>query len=147
MSASYTYEPSNITSTGKDRMRFELGDTMVESGSDTAYLSDEEIAAMLSVYPSWKRAKLALVESVVRRFSYEVDTHVGPLRYSLSQRYPAWKAMYDEMKKEVGAACSVPSDPIISQHKPPYFFEGMHDNKEAIAARRRGGKCTLDQEC
>ena len=52
MSASYTYEPSNITSTGKDRMRFELGDTMVESGSDTAYLSDEEIAAMLSVYPS-----------------------------------------------------------------------------------------------
>lgn len=26
----YTYEPGNITEFGKDRMRFELGDTMVE---------------------------------------------------------------------------------------------------------------------
>ncbi len=28
----YTYEPANILNYGKDRMRFELGDTMVEGG-------------------------------------------------------------------------------------------------------------------
>ena len=28
----YTYEPGNITEFGKDRMRFELGDTMVGPG-------------------------------------------------------------------------------------------------------------------
>ena len=31
----YTYEPGNITEFGKDRMRFELGDTMVEAVSYT----------------------------------------------------------------------------------------------------------------
>ena len=31
----YTYEPGNITEFGKDRMRFELGDTMVEGLADT----------------------------------------------------------------------------------------------------------------
>ena len=30
----YTYEPGNITEFGKDRMRFELGDTMVEGLAD-----------------------------------------------------------------------------------------------------------------
>lgn len=39
----YTYEPGNITEFGKDRMRFELGDTMVEGLADTTALTDEEI--------------------------------------------------------------------------------------------------------
>ena len=39
-SSAYTYEPGNIKEFGKDRMRFELGDTMVEGGSDTTALTD-----------------------------------------------------------------------------------------------------------
>ena len=71
----YTYESGNISELGKDRMRFELGDVMVEGGSDTAALTDEEIQAAIDTYPkSWKRAKLMLLESLCRRFSYEVDT-------------------------------------------------------------------------
>ncbi len=55
----YTYEPGNITEFGKDRMRFELGDTMVEGLADTTALTDEEIQAAIDAYPKkWKRAKL-----------------------------------------------------------------------------------------
>ena len=55
-SSAYTYEPGNIKEFGKDRMRFELGDTMVEGGSDTTALTDQEIQAAIGAYPaSWKR--------------------------------------------------------------------------------------------
>lgn len=74
----YTYEPGNITEYGKDRMRFELGDTMVEGLADTTALTDEEIQAAIDAYPNkWKRAKLMLLESLCRRFAYEVNTKTG----------------------------------------------------------------------
>ena len=51
----YNYDPAAVAEYGKDRMRFELGDTMVEGGPDTTALTDEEIEAALSAYPkSWK---------------------------------------------------------------------------------------------
>ena len=40
----YTYEPGNITEFGKDRMRFELGDTMVEGLADTTALTHTRIS-------------------------------------------------------------------------------------------------------
>lgn len=43
----YTYNPENIMEAGKDRMRFELGDTMTEGQADTTALSDEEIQAAI----------------------------------------------------------------------------------------------------
>ena len=43
----YTYDPSKIQENGKDRMRFELGDTMVEGEAETCALSDEEYTAIL----------------------------------------------------------------------------------------------------
>lgn len=93
---SYTYDGTKISERGKDRMRFELGDVITDDGARNVYLSDEEIKAIIEVNkPSWLRAKLALVESVLRRFSYEVDTQSGPLILSLNQRYVAWKDMYD----------------------------------------------------
>ena len=41
----YNYDPAAVAVYGKDRMRFELGDTMVEGGPDTTALTDEEIEA------------------------------------------------------------------------------------------------------
>lgn len=133
----YTYDGTKIGEHGKDRMRFELGDVMVDDGARNAYLSDEEIEAMIEANsPSWLRAKLALVESVLRRFSYEVDTQSGPLRLSMSQRYNAWKAMYDKLKTEAEAASSSPNYNAIGDRRPPYFYEGMHDNHGLIGGRR-----------
>ena len=60
--SNYTYEPGKIAEPGKDRMRFELGDTEVEGGAETSALTDIEIETVLALYPGrWKRAKLALL--------------------------------------------------------------------------------------
>lgn len=127
----YTYAPEKLKEPGKDRMRFELGDVMVEGGSDTTALTDEEIQAAIDAYPkSWKRAKLMLLESLCRRFSYEVDTRTGPLTLSLQARAELWRKDYEALKKEVSAeACSMPGFGMGAHHKPPYFYAGMHQNE------------------
>lgn len=61
MERKYTYEPEKISENSKDRMRFELGDTMVEGGADTSALADAEITAALEMYPGkWKRARITV---------------------------------------------------------------------------------------
>lgn len=129
----YTYEPGNVISPGKDRMRFELGDTMTEGGADTAALTDEEIQAALAVHPkSWKKAKLMLLESLCRRFAYEVDTRTGPLTLSMNDRAKLWREDYEKLKKEVKAeSCCVPKHGGGGTGKPPYFYTGMHQNERA----------------
>ena len=103
MGRTYTYEPEKISENGKDRMRFELGDTMVEGGSDTSALTDEEITAAIEMFPKkWKRAKLALLESICRRFAYEPDTKTGPLSFTFGERAKLWRGDHEKVEKEVG---------------------------------------------
>lgn len=138
MSKTYTYNPVLISEQGKDRMRFELGDTMVEGAAETCALTDEEINAVLALYPSkWKKAKLALVENVCRRFSYEVDTDVGPLSLGLLGRAEAWRSIYNELKASV-SNYSVPSANQAALNTPPYFYSGMMNNKN-VGVKRGGG--------
>lgn len=127
---SYNYDPADVAVFGKDRMRFELGDTMVEGGSDTAALTDAEIQAALDAYPGkWKKAKLFLLESLMRRFAYEVDTKTGPLSLNMQERAKLWREDWEALKKEVKAESStVPNSMIDSIKKPPYFYAGMQEN-------------------
>lgn len=129
----YTYEPGNVKELGKDRMRFELGDTMVEGGPDTTALTDEEIQAAIETYPkSWNKAKLMLLESLCRRFAYEVDTKTGPLSLSLQDRAELWRKDYENLKKEISAeSCHVPKFGNGVHNKPPYFYTGMQENERA----------------
>lgn len=129
----YTYDPAKLIERGKDLMRFELGDVMVEGGSDTAALTDEEIDAALAAYPDkWKRAKLMLVESLCNRFSYEVDTRTDKLTLSLRQRAEAWKEMYKDLKAEVEAEnVAYPDFRLENQGQRPYFHTGMMQNFSA----------------
>lgn len=130
----YTYEPVNISTYGKDRMRFELGDTMVEGGSDTTALTDEEIQAAIDMHQrSWKKAKLMLLESLYHRFAYEVDTRTGSLSLSFHDRAKLWKEEYEKLKKEVSVQCSIPNFGNSNSvcHKPPYFYTGMQQNERA----------------
>ncbi len=133
----YTYDPGSITENGKDRMRFELGDVMVEGGAETTALTDEEITAALQAYPaSWKRAKLFLLESLYRRFAYETDTRTGPLELYLQQRAKLWKDDYEKLKKEVALECAtVPYSATGRRNKPPYFYAGMQENQRARNCR------------
>lgn len=129
----YTYNPTKIREHGLDRMRFELGDTMVEGLSDTAALVDEEILAAIDTYPkSWKKAKLMLLESLCRRFAYEVDTKTGPLWLYMQERAKLWRADYEKLKKEVSAeSCNIPMHGNGGQYKPPYFYTDMQRNERA----------------
>ena len=130
MTGSFTYDGAQIADSGINQMRFELGDVLVEEPDKTALLTDEEITAMIAAFPqSWRRAKFELIKSILYRFAPEVDTKSGPVQWSLSQRYAQWKAIYEELKKELSVIGSLPELPG-AQHRPPYFFEGMHDNEQ-----------------
>lgn len=131
MTGTYTYDPGKVKEFGKDRMRFELGDVMVEGKSDTTALTDEEIQAALDAHPkSYKRAKLMLLESLYRRFAYEVNTRTGPLTLEMHDRAVQWKKDYDDLKKEISAeACKVPKFGNGEYSKPPYFHTGMQRNE------------------
>lgn len=135
----YSYDPTKIGERGKDRMRFELGDTEVGGEGQAAALSDEEYEAVLNAYPNkWRKAKLALIESIMRRFSFEVDEKVGPMTLSLRQRYEDWKAMYDQLKAEI-AGCTVPSANAAAINGDHYFYEGIHNNPNAGGTELKGG--------
>lgn len=131
--SAYTYDPAKVGEFGKDRMRFELGDTMVEGGSDTTALTDQEIQVAIDTHPqSWKRAKLMLLESLARRFAYEVDTWTGPLKLFMHDRAKLWRADYEQLRKEVSAeSCKVPRFGNGVHNKPPYFYTGMQQNERA----------------
>ncbi len=133
MGRTYTYDPAKITEYAKDRMRFELGDTMVEGKERTSALTDEEISAVINMFKipkQWKRAKLACLESICRRFAYEPDTKEGPVSFSFGDRAKLWREDYERLKAEVSRG-SVSAD-AISQNvceKPPYFYTGMMEHK------------------
>lgn len=125
----YTYNPTEIKENTVSKMRFELGDTMVDGGADTTALTDEEIQCAIDKYPkSWKRAKLMLLESLYRRFSYEVTTRTGPLTLELNERANMWKEDYLALKKEIKQqSCSI--NIYGGNNKPPYFYSGMQANE------------------
>ena len=132
----FSYDPTKITEQGLDQMRFELGDTVVDMEGITSPLCDEEYTAIIKKYgKSWKKAKLKCLEAIVMKLSYEVNTSVGGLSYSLSERYERWKEMLDDAKKEAKASAigSVPraGDPgsLMPHGRTPYFYNDMQANE------------------
>ena len=135
----YSYNPALIGEFGKDRMRFELGDTFVEENEKTAYLSDEEISAIIESSATWKKAQFRLVDSLIRRFAYEVDEKTTPAEWSWHQRFEQWKKLRDALKSEADAESVSPLGNLNTSalKKPPYFFEDMHANKNFFKRGRR----------
>ena len=132
---SFTYDPTKITEQGVDQMRFELGDTVVDQEAISSPLCDEEYAAILEKYgsKSWKTAKFKCLEAIVMKLSYEVDTSVGGLSYSLSQRYERWKKMYDDAKNNMKAGASAPrvgfEGSLMPHGRTPYYYNDMQANR------------------
>ena len=93
----YSYDPAQIRARGKDQMRFELGDTQTEGGADTCALADEEYEAVLAgLKPgkkAWLYAKLAVLEAILFKMSYQVDTRIDVLQYSFGDRAEQWRKM------------------------------------------------------
>lgn len=107
--ATFTYDPTKIGEYGKDRMRFELGDTIVEGEGQAAALSDEEYEAVIAANPGkWKACEAGSHREHHATLLVRSGRKGRSLTLSLRQRYDSWKAMYDQLKKEV-ANCTVPS--------------------------------------
>lgn len=131
----YTYNPTQITAHGIDQMRFELGDTIVDMEGLNSALCDQEYDAIIGQYgDNWRYAKFVCLEAIMMKLSFEVNTSVGGLSYSLSQRYDRWKELYEEEKKVLAAIGSVPivGDPgslIPNGLTPtPYYHNDMLAN-------------------
>lgn len=128
----FTYDPSKIKERGKDQMRFEIGDTQTEGGKDTCALCDEEYDAIIGAEgqsgQTWLKAKLAVLEAVMFKMSYQVDTKIDVLSYSFGERAQRWAALYEKTKKELAASSSLPAMSAQAQRKPPYFYTGMQRN-------------------
>lgn len=132
--ATYTYYPDKITAGGVDQMRFELGDTVVDGDAATSPLCDEEYKAIIAKYgKSWKRAKYECVRAICMKLSFEVDTSVGGLSYSLSSRYERWKELEEKLRKELKASYSVPRvghpGSLMPHDGTPYFYNDMQANR------------------
>lgn len=131
----YSYDPTKITDGGVDQMRFELGDTIIDMEDITSPLCNEEYETILNKYGSnWRKAKLKCLEAIVMKLSYEVNTSVAGLSYSLSERYERWKKMLDDAKKEAKAS-SVANVPraghpgsLMPHGGTPYFYNDMQAN-------------------
>lgn len=131
--ATFTYDPTKITEQGVDQMRFELGDTVIDMEGITSPLCDEEYAAIIEKYgTSWRKARFHCLNAIVMKLSFEVDTSVGGLSYSLSERFNRWKKMRDDEKKALNGLAGVPraGDPgsLMPHGGTPYFYNDMQAN-------------------
>lgn len=130
----YSYNPAEIAKKSVSRARFELGDVMVDGGSETCMLSDEEIQAIINSTPKWKMVLYKLAEAVCMRLSYETDWRDDGTSFNLSQRAERWERLRDKLKAQAEAESTIPtcgavassiSNPEDGGH---YFFGGMMTN-------------------
>ena len=123
----FSYDPAQINDRGLNQIRFDLGDVMILEPERDAYLADEEILAALAGSRSFKHAELRLVESLLARFSYEVDTKVHEAEWKLSDRVDAWEKLRKRLKDEL-AEEELSANGFIGRKFPlPIFTRGMHD--------------------
>lgn len=127
----YSYKPEQIYDGSVNQMRFELQDNIIEGEGITCALCDEEYKAIIEHEKSWKKAKLKCLNAIVTKFAYEVNTSTDGLSYSLAERYPRWKAMYDDLKKETIMPLPVCKPSALGNRpgRPPYFYEDLHTNR------------------
>jgi hypothetical protein len=116
-------------------MRFELGDTTTGGGAATCALSDEEYTAMLvELRPgrrAWLGAKLHIVEAILLKLSYQVNTKIDVLQYGLGDRAKHWKDLYEMLRAELLANSNLPTMDEKAERKPPYFHTDMKPNRRA----------------
>ena len=132
--ATYSYNPAKCQDGGIDQMRFELGDTVLDMEGMTSPLCDEEYSAIIAKYgKNWRRAKYECLKAICMKLSYEVNTSVSGLSYSLSERYERFKKMKDEAKKELAGISGVPraGNPasLMPHGGTPYFYNDMQANR------------------
>ena len=130
MAGTYTYDPSKLGENGKDKMRFELGDTLVDGGEITSPLCDEEYYAILDSTDSWRKAKYELLRAIAMKLSFQADsTSIAGLSYSFSGRAKRWQDMLDKAEKEERMRHTMPRVNRNAIRRDNYFHEDMQKNR------------------
>ena len=128
----YTYDPTLIRKRGKDQLRFELGDTFIDGGAESCAVADEEYQAFVEgILPgnkSWIYAKLVILEAILLKLSYMVDTKIDVLSYGLGDRAEHWLKLYDQLRKQYLVNLNAPTMDDRAAMKPPYYFTGIQEN-------------------
>ncbi len=130
MAWSYSGDP---TTSDRDRLRFELGDT----DQADPLLQDEEIDYCLARESTFVGALARAAEAVAQRFAREASTRVGQLSLDLAARARQWSERAKEYRR-LAAAAHAPSAGGVSladkaaalsdpDRPKPYFRLGMHD--------------------
>lgn len=126
----YQYNPGMIGEYGKDRMRFELGDTLVAGGEATCALCDEEYLVMLESLEAegWLGVKVAILSAILHKLSFQVDTKVDSLQYDFSTRMAQWEQLYETCKRELDLELACRAVPSMYFSGRCHFWDGIHDN-------------------
>ena len=87
-------------STNRDKVRFSIRDTTEDSGPRPggANFSDAEIAGLISIEGTWRRAVTAAFDTLAAEWSKYADVAAGPHRESLSQIAKSYRQQADEWR-------------------------------------------------
>ena len=123
----FSYDPSKIPANGRDRIRFELGDT----DSANPLLDNAEIDAVISVEGgSFYRAAAMCAFTIARKFSREVSYSVGSLRVDLAARARSYREMADVLMAQARREGSVPypvAGGLPADDTQVEAYRGVHD--------------------
>lgn len=147
--ATYTYDPTKLKGSTISRVRFELGDILVDGGAETCMLCDEEIQAVLDETPKFKRVLYKLADAVCMRLAYETDWKDDGTSFSLNQRSERWMKLRDKLKAEAEAGGALPMSGAVNasvanpEDGGHYFYAGMMQNPNVKPPMpfRGDGKC------
>ena len=90
----WSYDPTTLSSSSKDQVRFKLGDTVEEE----ALLQDEEIEFLLAQNNgSVIQATIAACMSIISILSGVTDFRIGPYSESQGNRLKAYQALYQTL--------------------------------------------------
>lgn len=134
MTTTYSGNPA---ASDRDAVRFWIEDT-----AEPFALSDEEIAYVLTIYPSPMGAAAACARALAAKYAKMVDKEVGDLKLKYSQRYTAYIALADRIEAQdgmigimpYGAGISVADKLAVdldSDRPAPPIRIGQFDNPEA----------------
>lgn len=142
----WSYDPSKLATSDKDRMRLTLGDT----DENDQLLQNEEIQYFLDSTGDFDRAAAKCCEAIAMKFKKEANTKVGPMTLELAKRAELWEEKAQDFLTRARAV-AVPSVGGLSQAEKddalantdrtgPYFRTGMHDNANQAVPGQPSGK-------
>jgi hypothetical protein len=125
----------NPAASDRDRLRFDLGDTVAED----PLLQDEELDFCLAQESSYYGALARACEAIAMRFSREASVSTGRLSLQLAERAKQWTERAQEYRKRAAAA-HAPSVGGLSKAEEeaalqdpdrtgPYFRKDMMKNR------------------